>query len=85
MAENHPRLRRKALKLMRKAWAAYEVTGPARRIDVVQFIRAANRAESALLRVVSGAMDDPGPRCAYGEIMHLRSSVLTRAGGRLAA
>lgn len=86
------RLRQKAVKLLRDtevAWEDFEASRAASRIASARaasrFARTAGRAETALLRVVCSAPDDPGPRLAYGEVTSRRSRLAMAAGGRLAA
>ncbi|HET6710913.1 hypothetical protein [Amycolatopsis sp.] len=79
MAEDSARLMRKALKYWR---SATETSPPS---NAARFMRAANRAETALFRLIRSVPDDPAPRVAYGEVAMSRSSLLVQVPGRLTA
>lgn len=88
MPEDGARLRQKALRRMRQAkaaWVTLGASGFASGAGAARFLLAAGRAETALFRVICGALDDPGPRVAYGEIASLRSWVMVEFTRRLTA
>lgn len=88
MSQDDTPKRRKAVALARKAstaWADHEATGFTGRTQAIRFVRAANRAETALMRVALDDLDDPRPRLAYGYVSGLRSAALAAVANRLMA
>jgi hypothetical protein len=79
MVDDSTRLRQKALKYWHRATA----TSPPPKAS--RFMRAANRAETALFRLIRSVPDDPAPRAAYADVAMSRSSLLVQVPGRLSA
>ncbi|WP_132879951.1 hypothetical protein [Tamaricihabitans halophyticus] len=89
MPKDPTRLRRKVVRISRRATHAYdsiEESNFARHNTALpRFTLAARRAQPLLFRTALSFPDDPAPRIAYGEFMSRYTQVLAHTGGHVAA